>query len=113
MLGQKLKSGLYIQLRPYHGGLFEGNECRKLLNCVKVLQQLAETNSDPNIYVMIEAFKGFNLVVKACLGHPSAGFFRGKSEKKLCRVRVKIAELPKRSEYHLFTTARRTQFIRD
>ena len=33
---------LHIQLQPYHGGPFAGNECHKLLQNVDILQRLAE-----------------------------------------------------------------------
>ena len=64
----KWPAALHIQPSPYHGGQFEGNECRKLLKNVDVLHQLAETNSVHQTFSIIEAFKCFNLVVEACFG---------------------------------------------
>ena len=64
----KWPAALHIQLSPYHEGQFDGNECRKLLKNAGVLQQLPYTNLVPNIFHIIEAFKSFNLVVKACFG---------------------------------------------
>ena len=64
----KWPAALHIQLRPYHEGQFDRNECRKLLKNADVLQQLPDTNLVPNIFRIIEAFKSLNLVVKACFG---------------------------------------------
>ena len=64
----KWPAALHIQLSPYHGGQFYRSECSKLLKNVDVLQQLADTNLVLNIFHIVEAFKSFNLVVKACFG---------------------------------------------
>ena len=34
-----------MKLSPYHGGMFEGNDCRKRLRNLDRLQQLAEAES--------------------------------------------------------------------
>ena len=53
---------------PISRGQFDRNECRKLLKNVNILQQLPDTSLVPNIFHITEAFKSFNLVVKACFG---------------------------------------------
>ena len=64
----KWPAALNIQLSPYHEGMFDGNECQQLLKNADVLQQLPDTNLVHNIFHINEAFKSFNLVVKACFG---------------------------------------------
>ena len=64
----KWPAALLIQVCPYHEGQFNGNECRKLPKNADVLQQPLDTHLGPNNFYIIEAFKSFNIVVKACFG---------------------------------------------
>ena len=61
-------SSLKMDLSPYHGGMFEGNECRKLLRNVDKLQQLAEAKSAFQVFGIVEALRKFDAVVKSCFG---------------------------------------------
>ena len=49
----------------YHGGAFEGNDCKKLLKNVGKLEELGPNYCDG----FIAAFKVFDTVVAACYGH--------------------------------------------
>ena len=57
---------LNMKLSPYHGGMFEGNDCRKLLRNLGRLQQLAEAESAFQVFGFIEALRKFDTVVKSC-----------------------------------------------
>ena len=49
----------------YHGGKFEGNDCRKLLNNVHKLRELCP----PNFSQFVETFDKLNDVVHSCFGN--------------------------------------------
>ena len=65
---EKWPTSLNMKLGPYHGGMFEGNDCRKLLQNVYRLQQLAEAESAFQVFGFIEALRKFDAVVKCCFG---------------------------------------------
>ena len=59
---------LHIKPQPFHGGQFAGNECRKLLKNVDILQRLAEEDCAFNIFGIVDALRKFDAVVSACFG---------------------------------------------
>ena len=65
---EKWPTSLNMKLSPYHGGMFEGNDCGKLLRNVDRLQQLAEAESAFQVIGFIEALRKFDAVVKSCFG---------------------------------------------
>ena len=65
---EKWPTSLNVKLSPCHGGMFEGNNCRKLLRNVDRLQQLAEAESTFQVFGFIEALRKFDAVVKSCFG---------------------------------------------
>ena len=48
----------------YHGGAFNGNDCRKLMKNVSVLEDIAP----PEFHGFVDTFKSFYNVVKSCYG---------------------------------------------
>ena len=57
-------NGCHVKKSEYHGGQFEGNDCRKLLRNVDMLQELC-----PHEYhQFVDAFISFNDVVTLCYG---------------------------------------------
>ena len=65
---EKWPASLNMKLGPYHGDMFEGNDCRKLLRNVDELQQLAEAESAFQVFGFIKALRKFDAVVKSCFG---------------------------------------------
>nr|XP_012558535.2 uncharacterized protein LOC105845381 [Hydra vulgaris] len=59
---------LHIKQQPYHGGHFAGNESRKLLHNIDILQSIAEKHSCYAAIPFIDAFRKFNAVVSGCFG---------------------------------------------
>ena len=64
-----LPKSLNIKCQPIHGDQFAGNECRKLLKNVDVLQQLAEKNCAFCVFGIIDTLQKFDAVVSACFGN--------------------------------------------
>ena len=56
---------LHIKREEYHVGSFNGNDCRKLLKNINILEQIAPSPS-VKIKAFIDAFKAFNDVVTSC-----------------------------------------------
>ena len=72
---EKWPTSLSMKLSPYHGGMFEENDCRKLLRNVDRLQQLAEARKVgfPSFWIHrnaqeVVSEKLSDAVVKSCLG---------------------------------------------
>ena len=65
---EKWPTSLNMKLSPYHGGMFEENDSRKLLRNVYRLQQLAEADSAFQVFEFIEALRKFDAVMKSCFG---------------------------------------------
>ena len=65
---EKWPTSLNMKMSPYHGGMFEGNECRKHLWNMDRLQQLAEAQSAFQVFGFIEVLRKFDAVVKSCFG---------------------------------------------
>lgn len=59
---------LHIQLQPYHGGHFAGNECHKLLQNLDILQRMAEKACAYQAFGFIETLRHFKEVVTSCFG---------------------------------------------
>ena len=55
---------LHVKREEYHGGLFNGNDSRKLLKNVRVLEEIAP----PQARGFVNTFQAFNKVVEACYG---------------------------------------------
>ncbi len=72
---------LHIQLQPYHGGHFAGNECHKLLQNIDILQRLAEKACAYQALGFIETLRNFRDVVNACFGSALQRDFKEKIEK--------------------------------
>ena len=53
-----------MTLDPMHGGVFNGNACRKLIKKADVLQVLAPIEAQP----FTEAFRALDKVVESCFG---------------------------------------------
>ena len=54
----------FIKRSEYHGGSFEGNECRKLLKNIESLKQLCPPKYTP----FVDMFSSFNDVITSCYG---------------------------------------------
>ena len=72
---------LHIQLQPYHGGQFAGNECHKHLQNVDILQRLAEKACAYEAQGFIKTFRNFRDVVSSCFGKSLEGDFNKKIKK--------------------------------
>ena len=59
---------LHIKQQPYHGGHFAGNECRKMLKNIDLLQSIVEKHSCYAAIPLVDVFRKFNAVVSACFG---------------------------------------------
>lgn len=63
---------LYVVYEKYHNKMFEGNECRKLLNNIDVLESLIPRQSQRNLKCIhpgkkfVKAFRSFKDVKEAC-----------------------------------------------
>ena len=68
---------LHIKKEEYHGGTFNGNDCRKLLKHVSILKEIAPTPS-LKVTKFIDAFEAFNNVVTACYGKTLAPDYKHK-----------------------------------
>ena len=55
---------LHLKREEYHGGLFNGNDSRKLIKNVRVLEEI----SPPQARGFVDTFQAFNRVVEACYG---------------------------------------------
>ena len=55
---------LSIKREDYHGGQFNGNDSRKLMKNISILEEFAPSKVNP----FIETFKAFNEVIKSCYG---------------------------------------------
>lgn len=54
----------------YHSKTFEGNECKKLLDNVPVLETIcSEENANSRVWKIVRAFKSFQCVVHSCFGN--------------------------------------------
>ena len=54
----------FVKRSEYHGGSFEGNDCRKLFKKIDALKRLCP----PKLSHFVDAFTSFNEVVKSCYG---------------------------------------------
>ena len=59
---------LHIQIQPFHGDHFAGNDCHKLLKNIDLLQRLAMSECVFQVFGLIETFQKFGVVVTACFG---------------------------------------------
>lgn len=59
---------LHLQIQPFHGGHFNGNDCHKLLENIDKLQVLAENASAFEAIPFVDCFRKFQAVVKSCFG---------------------------------------------
>ena len=65
---------IHVKREEYHGGLFNGNDSRKLLKNVRVLEEIAP----PQARGFVDTFQAFNKVVEACYGLDLAPNFKEK-----------------------------------
>ena len=66
----------YVKRSEYHGGCFEGNDCRKLLKNVHNLRMLSPDTCE----VFVSAFGAFNDVVAACYSKDLCPDYKNKIE---------------------------------
>lgn len=59
---------LHIKMEDYHGGEFVGNDCRKLLKNVNILNELLEDENLIELKCFSKAFETFKEVVDGCFG---------------------------------------------
>ena len=87
---------LYIKREEYHGGSFNGNDCRKLLKNIAVLEEISASSLSPQVPMYIETFKAFNEVVTSCYGKTLGSRYREKiSAFKSHYNKLKINVTPK------------------
>ena len=53
----------------FHGGQFDGNSCKKLLNNADLLQTMAEHAEAFCVMPVVKALRALRVVVQACFGH--------------------------------------------
>ena len=83
---------LHLKREDYHGGLFNGNDCRKLLKNVSILEEIAP----PKSVEFVTTFKAFNKVVEACYGRYLSPNFKEMIEHfRKCFIKLNIAITPK------------------
>ena len=63
-------------MKPYHGGTFQGNECKTLLENLDFLQNLAEKHGNFEAIAFVDTFRAFNSVRKSCFGTELADNFK-------------------------------------
>ena len=79
-----------VKRSEYHGGAFEGNDCRKLLKSVKSLKEICQNDR------FSEAFEAFNDVVVSCYGAKLATDFEQKIDRfRHCYLKLNINITPK------------------
>jgi hypothetical protein len=71
-------SKLNIQMQPFHGGQFAGNDCHKLLQNVDLLQKLVEQSCAFQAQGFVHTFRMFKNVVSACFGQTLDNEFQEK-----------------------------------
>ena len=59
---------LNIKREEYHGGSFCGNDSRRLLKNVSILEDITANSNNPEMKYFIDAFKSFDQVVASCFG---------------------------------------------
>ena len=80
----------HVKRSDYHGGAFEGNDCRKLLKKVDWLRK--NTQND----IFSDAFQSFNDVVASCYGSQLAENYEDKIERfQQCYMNLNIPVTPK------------------
>ena len=82
---------LHIKRGTYHVGVFNGNDCRKLIKNVSVLEDIA-----PEFHGFVDTFKSFDNVVKSCYGkEPASNYKRTIYEFKKSYMKLGISATPK------------------
>ena len=71
---------MYIKREDYHGGSFNGNDSRKLLKNVSVLEEISEP-SNLKVQAYVDVFNAFNEVVTVCYGKSLAPNYKEKNKK--------------------------------
>ena len=83
---------LHIKRDEYHGGAFNGNDCRKLIKNVSVLEDIPP----PEFHGFVDTFKSFDNVVKSCYGKELASNYkRTIYEFKTSYMKLGISVTPK------------------
>lgn len=83
---------LHVKREDYHGGSFNGNDSRKLLKNIAMLEQIAPEN----VSGFVETFKAFNKVVDSCYGKELLPDYKVQIfEFKQCYKKLKIGVTPK------------------
>jgi hypothetical protein len=60
---------LHLNMQAYHGGEFAGNDCKKLLNNIDLLSELATKHRIAPAKGFVKAFEHFRRVVHSCFGN--------------------------------------------
>ena len=71
---------MYIKREDYHRGTFNGNDSRRLLKNVSVLEEISEP-SNLKVQAYVDAFNAFNEVVTACYGKTLAPNYKEEMKK--------------------------------
>ena len=83
---------LDVKREEYHGGSFNGNDSRKLLKNIKILEDLAP----PKFKRYIDTSKTFNEVAHACCGKTLSSDYQEKIKRfRISYRRLKISITPK------------------
>ena len=75
---------LDVKREKYHGGKSNGNDSRKLLKNVKLLEELCP----PKFRNFVEAFRAFNEVVTVCYGRDLSPVYKDKIERFKVRYQM-------------------------
>ena len=83
---------IHIKKTEYHGGQFEGNDCRKILKRINSLEEICPAEFLP----FITAFRSFNAVVESCYGYRLADDYRDKIKQfRIDYLKLGISVTPK------------------
>ena len=82
---EKWSSRLHIKREQYHGGQFNGNDSRKLLQNIDKLEEICP----PQYEKFISTLKAFNDVVTSCYGRNLSSDF----ESTICKFRIEYKKL--------------------
>ena len=84
--------GCYVKKSEYHGGQFEGNDCKKLLKKIELLQELCPHEH----HQFVDAFISFNDVVTSCYSKDLLPQYKTNlSNFKDAYLKLKISVTPK------------------
>ena len=83
---------MHLKREEYHGGSFNGNDSRKLLKNISILEEIAP----PSVRSFVDAMKTFNEVVQSCYGNELSPNYKDKITKfRKCYMKLKINVTPK------------------